>query len=249
MATTVGAASLEPKNQLLGTFPVILQNWMWYQSTVPASTCVYFLFGSCLFICFDCPLECFDVNKPKQFKLQKQIKQIQRPWNLIGWNRIISVVFYEHGNVGCNVWIKYGRSQASRRIGASWKQCLQTSLFPEIFSCNTRQRLKAAIIEPYIERGDILTIIGVLGFDFRPRLRIFSLPPRPERFWSPPSFYQGLFPWGVKRPGREADHSPPSSAGVKEWVELYLCSPNTPSWRGAHLKHRDNFTFYLYQLS
>jgi hypothetical protein len=30
---------------------------------------------------------------------------------------------------------------------------------------------------------------------------------------------------GVKRPGREADHSPPSSAEVKEWVELYLHSP------------------------
>jgi len=28
----------------------------------------------------------------------------------------------------------------------------------------------------------------------------------------------------VKRPGREADHSPPSSAEVKECVELYLHS-------------------------
>jgi hypothetical protein len=27
---------------------------------------------------------------------------------------------------------------------------------------------------------------------------------------------------------------------------LYLHSPNSPSWRGAQLKHRDNFTFYLY---
>jgi hypothetical protein len=27
-------------------------------------------------------------------------------------------------------------------------------------------------------------------------------------------------------------------------VELYLHSPNTPSWCGAQLKHRDNFTFY-----
>jgi hypothetical protein len=35
--------------------------------------------------------------------------------------------------------------------------------------------------------------------------------------------------------GREADHSPPSSAEVKEWVELYLYSPNTSSWRGAQL--------------
>jgi hypothetical protein len=26
-------------------------------------------------------------------------------------------------------------------------------------------------------------------------------------------------------------------------MELYLHSPNTPSWRGAQLQHRDNFTF------
>jgi hypothetical protein len=35
--------------------------------------------------------------------------------------------------------------------------------------------------------------------------------------------------------GREADHSPPSSAEAIEWVELYFHSPNTPSWRGAQL--------------
>jgi len=38
---------------------------------------------------------------------------------------------------------------------------------------------------------------------------------------------------GLKRPGREADRSPPSNAEIKECVELYLFSPNTPSWRGA----------------
>jgi len=27
------------------------------------------------------------------------------------------------------------------------------------------------------------------------------------------------------RPGREADYSPPCSAEIKEWVELYLHSP------------------------
>jgi hypothetical protein len=43
--------------------------------------------------------------------------------------------------------------------------------------------------------------------------------------------------------GREADHSSPSSAEVKEWVELYLYSPNTPSGRGTQGEHRDNFTF------
>jgi hypothetical protein len=51
---------------------------------------------------------------------------------------------------------------------------------------------------------------------------------------------------GVKRPGSEADHSPPSDAEVKECVELYLNSLNVPSWRGAHLKkHKDNFTLPL----
>jgi hypothetical protein len=39
----------------------------------------------------------------------------------------------------------------------------------------------------------------------------------------------------VKRPGREANHSPQSSAEVKESVELYLHFPNTPSWRDASL--------------
>jgi hypothetical protein len=34
---------------------------------------------------------------------------------------------------------------------------------------------------------------------------------------------------------------PPSSAEVKECVELYFHSRNTPSWRGAQLeKHMDN---------
>jgi hypothetical protein len=40
---------------------------------------------------------------------------------------------------------------------------------------------------------------GVLGFDSRRGLRIFSSSPRPERRWGPPSllsnWYQGLFPW------------------------------------------------------
>jgi hypothetical protein len=32
-------------------------------------------------------------------------------------------------------------------------------------------------------------------------------------------------------------------------MELYLLSLNTPAWRGAQLKHRDNFTFYHHELS
>jgi hypothetical protein len=50
--------------------------------------------------------------------------------------------------------------------------------------------------------------IGVLGFDSRLGLGIFLLPPIQ---WVP-----GALSLGVKRPGREVDHSPPSSAEVKE---------------------------------
>jgi hypothetical protein len=68
-----------------------------------------------------------------------------------------------------------------------------------------------------------------------------------QRTQPPNQWVPGSLSFGVKRSGREGDDSPPSSAEVKEWVGLYLHSPNTPSWRGAQLKHRDNFTFtFLY---
>jgi hypothetical protein len=51
---------------------------------------------------------------------------------------------------------------------------------------------------------------------------------------------QGALSLGVKQPRREADRSPPSSVEVKECVELYFHSTNTPSLRGAQLKHRNN---------
>jgi hypothetical protein len=48
--------------------------------------------------------------------------------------------------------------------------------------------------------------------------RIFSSPRRPERLWGSPSLlsneYRALSP-KVKRPEREADHLPPTSAKVK----------------------------------
>jgi hypothetical protein len=51
---------------------------------------------------------------------------------------------------------------------------------------------------------------------------------------------------GIKRPEREVGHSPPSSAEVKECVELYLHSPSTPSWRRAQLKAQGQLYLYLY---
>ena len=39
----------------------------------------------------------------------------------------------------------------------------------------------------------------------------------------------GSFP-GVKRPGRGADHPPPSKCRSQERVGLYLYTPSGPSW-------------------
>jgi len=75
----------------------------------------------------------------------------------------------------------------------------------------------------------------------------FSPPPPPHRLlgltqppnqWIPESLSTE-----TKRPGREADHSPPFSAEVK--VELYFHSPNTPLWCGAQLKKRVGILPYL----
>jgi hypothetical protein len=53
-------------------------------------------------------------------------------------------------------------------------------------------------------------------------LRIFSFPCCPDRLWGPPNLSNGDggAPFsGVKRPRREADHSPAASAEVKEmWI-------------------------------
>jgi hypothetical protein len=72
-------------------------------------------------------------------------------------------------------------------------------------------------------------MIGVLGFDSWRGLWIFLFttasrtalgPTQPPIQWVP-----GALSLGIKRPGCEADHSPPSNAEVKEWVELYLHFP------------------------
>jgi hypothetical protein len=111
-----------------------------------------------------------------------------------------------------------------------------------------RQHLRVEIAQS-VQRWPTGWTIGVLRFDSRRGLGIFLFstasrtalgPAQPLIQWVP-----GALSLGVKRPGCEADHSLPSSAEVKEWVELYLHSPNTPPWHAAQLKHRDNFTFYI----
>jgi len=52
------------------------------------------------------------------------------------------------------------------------------------------------------------------------KIYLTELGSQPPIQWVP-----GALSLGVERQGREADHSPPSSAEIKEFVELYLHSP------------------------
>jgi hypothetical protein len=89
-------------------------------------------------------------------------------------------------------------------------------------------------------------MIGVIGFDSRRGLRIFLFttasrtalePTQPPIQWVP-----GTLSLGIKRPGREADHSPPSSAEVKNaWSYTSTLQYVFIAW--CLVKYRDNFTF------
>jgi hypothetical protein len=87
-----------------------------------------------------------------------------------------------------------------------------------------------------------------LLFDSRWELGIFLFttvsrtalgPIQPPIQWVPRALFLG-----VKRPRREADHSPPSSAEVKNaWS--YTSTPQYVFMAWCLVKHRDNFTFTL----
>ena len=86
----------------------------------------------------------------------------------------------------------------------------------------------------HMDRDSVVRIANRYGLKVRGlnacRGEIFAT--RPDRPWGPPSLlyngYRVSFP-GVKRPECGVDRPPPSSAEVKEWVELYLYSPRGPS--------------------
>jgi hypothetical protein len=67
-------------------------------------------------------------------------------------------------------------------------------------------------------------------------------PTQPPMQWIP-----GVLSLGVKRPGREADHSPPSSAEVnKAW--RYTSTPPYVFMAWCLVKHRNKFIFTLHFL-
>jgi hypothetical protein len=86
----------------------------------------------------------------------------------------------------------------------------------------------------------IIIIIIIIIILFTTLSRTALGPTQPPIQWVP-----GALSLGVKRPGREADHSPPFSAEVKnEWS--YTSTPQYVLTAWCLVKHRDNFTFSTY---
>jgi len=69
----------------------------------------------------------------------------------------------------------------------------------------------------------------MIGFQFPVGAGNFSLQ---HHFQPPIQWVPAALSLGVKQPGHGTVHSPPSSAVVKECMDLYFHSPNT-SWHGA----------------
>jgi hypothetical protein len=93
--------------------------------------------------------------------------------------------------------------------------------------------------------------LGYRGFESRQRLGIFRYTTASRTALGPTyphiQWVSGAVSLGVKRPGREADHSPPSSAEVKNaWS--YTSTPQHTfmawcSFKKKRKAYRDNFTF------
>jgi len=114
--------------------------------------------------------------------------------------------------------------------------------------CDLQRKQKFKHMKPYVQvfeciniKGKISTMINYVTGEWEKlhcnelhtfiilEIFLFTTAPRPALGPTQPPLQR--IP-GVKRPGREADRSPPSSAEVKN---AWLCTstPNTSSWRGA----------------
>jgi hypothetical protein len=95
-------------------------------------------------------------------------------------------------------------------------------------------------------------MIRVLGFDSWWGLGIFLFTTMSRMALGPTQFpipwVPGALSLRVMWLGHEADHSPPSSAKVKN-VWSYTSTPQYVFMAWCLVKHKDNFTFTLIQLS
>jgi hypothetical protein len=103
-----------------------------------------------------------------------------------------------------------------------WK--LSVKIFYLLSSCAARSRDSAV---------GIATSYGLDDRGIGVRVPVGSRIFTSLRSTQPPvQWVTGALSPGVKRLGREVDHSPPTSAEVKKmWI--YTSTPHTPSWRSA----------------
>jgi hypothetical protein len=77
--------------------------------------------------------------------------------------------------------------------------------------CGKKQRSRFSDLPQAGRSGNRISVDG----------KIFRI--RPDRLWGPPSLpynvYRVSLP-GIKRPGRDVEHPPPSSAEIKERAQL-----------------------------
>jgi hypothetical protein len=89
-------------------------------------------------------------------------------------------------------------------------------------------------------RGGVRVLAGAGNFSLHHRVQTGSGATQPPIQWVP-----GAVSLGLKRPGREADHSPPSSAKFRNSWSYTSTLPI--QWRGAQLKagYFVKYTLYL----
>jgi hypothetical protein len=114
----------------------------------------------------------------------------------------------------------------------NWSFCeIQRYIIACVYVVSTVVLGQFLSVTTWIFHVDIITPMFPINYYFSTSDVEYSAPVQTGPGAHPVSYTMGTgsFP-GVKRPGRGVDHPLPSSAEVKQRVELYLCSPSGLSW-------------------
>jgi hypothetical protein len=117
---------------------------------------------------------------------------------------------------------KNTRREATQRVMAAKHTTLTHKIEIQLHLVKSRDNsVGTALGYGLDDRGS--TVRSPAGLGIFPFTTVSRTDLGPTQF--PIQWVPGVLSLGVNRPGRETDHSPPSSSDVKECVELYLHSP------------------------
>jgi hypothetical protein len=175
--------------------------------------------------------------------------------NMISARYTIPVIFRSNFILQCSVksgrikttpwsrWISTLQSETSSNFGRAY-----VAIFHEAFPPAPAHSVHFMSYIWQIQDSSVsIERAGRPGFDSRQTQEVLLYPTESRHALAPTQpptqWVEGPLSSEVERPGREADHSPPSSAEVKN-SRAIPSLPHASSWRGAWLlKHRNNFTF------